>query len=230
MSRHRRKLADTSAGMGGTRRASVMCVAFAAVVLGGCGRPAADAPPAPDDLSSLPRDGITTAQRVQWRDHLRWPDDCEDAFRASASGGDYGGVLVFRLAGGASLVEVTCAAGSYQPSALRYKLVEDRTGTHVVALVFPVYGTDDGEQPTLSEAAEVWGEAAVDVTTGEIAILSLGRQTADCGVWARYSLAGDQPGLVAAAARVRCPESPGPPARLSASSPPPGWAPIPRKD
>ncbi len=182
------------------------------------------------DLSTLPRDGITVAQRAQWQSQLQWPDDCEDAFRASHAG-DAGGIGVVRLNATVSLVEVTCAAGSYQPSVRRFKLIEDGKDSGSVPLSFLVYVSEDGRGSWLvSQETEVWGESAVTPATGEIVILSVARQTADCGVWARYSLAPAQPRLLAAAARVQCPRTPGPPVPVSPSGPPAGWDAIPRKD
>jgi hypothetical protein len=160
--------------------------------------------------------------------HLMWPDDCEDAFRASHAGDD-GGILVSSLTPGVSLVEVTCADGSYQPSAMRFKLTEG-FGARSTLLVFPVYTSENGRDLQLSQEAEVWGESVVIAAAAEIAILSLARQTADCGVWARYSLAAEQPRLLDAAALVECPASPGSPAQLSGARPPAGWTEIPRKD
>ncbi len=179
--------------------------------------------------ASLPRAGITVARRAEWRVHLKWSDDCEDAFRASHAGDD-GGISVVRLGAGVSLVEVTCAAGSYQPSVIRFRLIEDATGAHTMPLSFPVYSSDDGRDLRLSHETEVWGDSVVTAATAEIAILSLARQTADCGVWARYSLVAGQPRLLGAAARVRCPGAPGPPATVSGSGPPAEWDTIPRKD
>ena len=204
----------------------------------GCQRSGGDAPPATDapaatadsrDVRSLPRDRVTVAQRAQWRPHLQWPDECEDAFRASHAG-DAGGINVVPLASGVSLVEVTCAAGAYQPSALRYALTEGAGGARARLLVFEVYASENGRDLALSRESEVWGESVANGAAGEIAILSLARQTADCGVWARYSLAGDQPRLLAAAARTECPAAPGTPARLSGTAPPADWTTIPRKD
>ena len=129
-----------------------------------------------------------------------------------------------------SLVEVTCAAGSYQPSALRFRLTEDSAGTRAVPLTFTVYESEDGRDLRVSSRTEVWGDSVVTPASGEIAILSVARQTADCGVWARYSLTADQPRLLAVAARVRCPVTPGPSVTISESGPPSGWAPVSRKD
>jgi len=183
----------------------------------------------PPDISALPRDAITADGRAEWRTQLRWSGDCEDAFRASHAG-DAGGIRVVRLGSAESLVEVTCAAGSYQPSAVRFKLTEGGNGAHNVPLSFPIYSSEDGVELRLSQEVEVWGESVVTPETGEIAILSLGRQTADCGVWARYSLAGDRPRLLAAAARIQCPTTPGPPVSVSGSAAPAGWDAIPRRD
>ena len=137
---------------------------------------------------------------------------------------------VVPLGSGVSLVEVTCAAGAYQPSALRYALNEDAGGARARLLVFEVYASENGRDLTLSRESEVWGESVANGAAAEIAILSLARQTADCGVWARYSLAGDQPRLLAAAARTECPAAPGTAARLSGTAPPADWPTIPRKD
>ena len=183
----------------------------------------------PRDVSALPRDAITADGRGAWRTQLMWSGDCEDAFRASHAG-DAGGVRVVRVGSAVSLVEVTCAAGSYQPSAIRFKLTEDGAGAHSMPLSFPIYVSEDGRELRLSRETEVWGESVVTPEAGEIAILSLGRQTGDCGVWARYSLADDQPRLLAAAARLQCPSTPGPPVSVSGSGPPAGWDAIPRRD
>lgn len=161
--------------------------------------------------------------------HLMWPDECEDAFQASHAG-DAGGIRVVRLGPGVSLVEVTCAAGAYQPSTMRFTLAEDASGARIKPLTFPVYTSENGRDLTLSHETDVWGDSVVNGPAAEIVILSLARQTADCGVWARYSLAGDQPRLLAAAARTRCPAAPGPAASLSGSGPPAGWTAITRKD
>ena len=234
MSRDRRGPADTIAGMGRVGVALGLVLGAACVA---CQR-AADPPVSSaaqttrsgrPDLSSLPRDRVTLTQRAGWRAHLRWPDDCEESFLASRAGDD-GGINVVRLGPGVSLVEVTCAAGAYQPSMMRFRLTEDASGPRSQLLHFPVYGSENGRDLTMSQETEVWGDSIVDAASAEIVILSRARQTSDCGVWTRYSLAAEPPRVLAAAARTACPAQPGPPARLSAGGPPTGWAAIPRKD
>jgi len=235
MSRHDNTATDTIGGMIGDRMMTAAMI-LAAVCAACQGRSAgADSAGAagletrPHDATSRSRDGATAQGRSEWRTQLMWPDDCEEAFQASHAG-DASGVRVVPLGPDVFLVEVTCAAGSYQPSAIRFKLTGDGTDVRGVPLSFPTYTSDDGRELRLSPELEVWGESVVTPEANEIAILSVGRQTADCGVWARYSLAGDQPTLVAAAARLQCPTAPGPPAAISRSAPPPGWAAIPRRE
>ena len=219
---------DTIGGMIGDRRMAAALIL--AAMCAACQGRNADADSTGMRIpETRPRDGTAADGRREWRTQLMWPDDCEQAFQASHAG-NAGGVRVIRLGSAVSLVEVTCAAGSYQPSAIRYKLTGDGTAAHGVPLSFPTYSSEDGRELRLSQELEVWGESVVTPEANEIAILSVGRQTADCGVWARYSLAGDQPTLLAAAARVQCPATPGPPAWISGSSPPPGWSTIPRRD
>ena len=209
----------------------------AAVLFGGCERrepettQAIDAAP-PDEPGASPalsRRDITVDDRSQWRTRILWPDECEAAFRASHVGND-GGMRIIRLGPAVSLVEVTCAAGSYQPSVRRFRLTEDSAGARAVPLTFTVYESEDGRELRVTSRTEVWGESVVTPASGEIAILSVARQTADCGVWARYSLAADEPRLLAAAARVECPVTPGPPVTISESGPPSGWDSVSRKD
>ena len=150
MSRDGRRPADTIAGMG---RAS-LGVAIG-LILGttwvACRR-AADPPVSSvaqttesgsREFASLPRDRITLAQRADWRSQLRWPDDCEESFAASHSGAG-GGISVVRIGPAASLVEVTCAAGAYQPSTMRFRLTEDPEGARTHPLRFPAYLSENG--------------------------------------------------------------------------------------
>lgn len=222
MSRDRGRPANTIRGMGRVGRTVAGCLVLAALVA--CRERASE----PDGGS--PAGGeAAVSERERWRARLHWSDDCEEAFRATHTGST-GGVTVVPLQSGGSLVEVDCAAGSYQPSAVRFKLSDGNGETGGRLLSFPVYTSSDGVELTLSRDTEVWGESAVNATAGEIVILSLARQTADCGIWTRYSLRDDDPRLLEAAALTRCPATPGTPVRLSAAAPPDGWAVIPRKD
>jgi len=214
-------------------RAAGVLVTAAIAGLPGCSRPAdeARAPTAPVTPAgiALPRTNVSLADRAAWRQHLHWADGCEEAFQASGAGTD-GGLTFTSLGDGASLVEVVCAAGSYQPSMVRVRLVESPAGLEVVPLVFPVYTSEDGRQLTLSRETELWGTSLVDAPARTLAVLALARQTGDCGVWTRYSLADAEPRIVSAAAQLVCPMPASEPVNLSPTEPPPGWEPVSRKD
>jgi len=204
--------------------------ACALVALPGCGGRADDArATVQPSVASLARSGVSLEGRAAWRQHLRWPDDCEDAFQASRAGTD-GGLTFTSMGDGVSLVEVVCAAGSYQPSVVRVRLVESAGGVQATTLVFPVYQSDDGRQVTMVRHTEVWGDSNVLADQRTLVVLALARQTSDCGVWTRYSLADAEPRIIEVAARLDCPTPPADPVRLSPTEPPSGWVSISRKD
>ncbi len=205
-------------------------VAATLVALPGCSRPPADgARTAQPALTTLSRTNVSIDDRAAWRQHLQWPDSCEEAFQASRAGTD-GGLMFTSLGDGVSLVEVVCAAGAYQPSVVRMRMVESAGGVQATVLVFPVYRSEDGRQVTLVRETEVWGESVVQASERHLVVLALARQTADCGVWTQYSLAAAEPRMVDAAARLDCPTPATDPVTLSATEPPRGWASLRRKD
>jgi hypothetical protein len=180
-------------------------------------------------LASLARSGVSLEGRAAWRANLHWPDSCEDAFQASRAGTD-GGVTFTPMGDGVSLVEVVCAAGSYQPSVVRLRLVESAGSVQATTLVFPVYQSDDGQRVTVVRQTEVWGDSTALGDQRALVVLALARQTGDCGVWTRYSLADAEPRIIEAAARLNCPTLPSDPVSFSPTEPPSGWVSIPRKD
>jgi hypothetical protein len=58
-----------------------------------------------------------------------------------------------------------------------------------------------------------------------LTLLSIARQTGDCGFWARYAVRGDAVHQTAFASKSPCPSRPGPHATLDATRPPPDWTP-----
>jgi hypothetical protein len=209
--------------------ASVL-LAATVVAHSGCRRSIDDAPAtALSAIAALPRTNASTEDRGAWRQHLRWPDGCEDAFQVSHAGTD-GGLTFTPLGDGVSLVEIVCAAGSYQPSVVRMRLVESADGVKATTLALPVYQSEDGRQVTLVRQTEVWGDSTVLGDERALVVLAFARQTSDCGVWARYSLADAEPRITQAAARLDCPTPPADPASLSPTDPPRGWVSIPQKD
>ena len=166
------------------------------------------------------------SDRDAWRALLEWPASCEEAYQASHVGTD-AGLRFFELAPGLSLVEVVCAAGSYQPSQV-YVRVDERSSSRVATLLrFTTYESPDGTSiEAVPAQAELWGQASVSPATRELSVLMLSRQLADCGIWTRYSVDTEPPELVAAASRLPCPVTPGSPAESTDGHAPHGWRPL----
>jgi hypothetical protein len=59
--------------------------------------------------------------------------------------------------------------------------------------------------------------------SGELAVLSLARQTGDCGTWARYGFEADSVQLREFWAALPCPAEIQPAADPAPGSPPAGW-------
>lgn len=193
---------------------------------GGAGPAAAVDPgrPTPPVLRRLAP--LSLSDRNAWREILQWPASCEDAFQVSRTGDD-AAITFFELAPGLALVEVLCAAGSYQPSSV-YVRFDERGASRVATLLkFTTYQSSAGAAIEAAPGeAEVWGHATVSPAAREVSVLMLSRQLADCGVWTRHSVDTERPELIAAASRLPCPATPGPPADSAGGHAPRGWRPI----
>lgn len=93
-------------------------------------------------------------------------------------------------------------------------------------LQFATYQSEDGQQMSRHVESELFGEAAFSADGRELSVLSLARQLGDCGIWTRYAIDTERPKVVAAAARLPCPEAPGDPAAWKEGAAPPGWSPL----
>jgi hypothetical protein len=80
---------------------------------------------------------ISLHDRDLWRSVLAWPASCEEAFQTSRASDD-GGLAFHELAPGLSVVEVLCAAGSYQPSHVYVRFDERGSSREATLLSFPV--------------------------------------------------------------------------------------------
>jgi len=179
------------------------------------------APPA----DPLPRTRLSLRDRAGWRAVLKWPDECEEAFRASHVGED-GGLVFDELGPGLSFVEVLCAAGSYQPSFV-YVRFDERARAPVATVVsFRVYQSPDGRSIERTDETELWGEPSVSSVRQELTVLNLARQTGDCGIWSRYHIGNETPTAVDVRTRLPCPPRPGPRATSESGDPPRGWRPV----
>jgi len=134
--------------------------------------------------------------------------------------------MIHALAPGVSLVEVLCAAGAYQPSHVYVRYDEQGVSPIATLLEFPVFVSADEATPEVSFETEIWGESSLSSDGRSLSVLVFSRQMADCGVWSRYAIESERPRLVAAAARLPCPSTPGPAAESSAGAAPRGWRPL----
>lgn len=174
----------------------------------------------------LPRQPpLSLGDRQRWRAVLAWPASCEDAFQASHAGDD-GGLMFSGQGPELSIVQVTCAAGGYQPSQVFLRLDERGPSRVVTLLAFAGFQSSDGVSTEPTSDAEVWGDAHVSADGRELSLLALARQTGDCGIWSHYAVDSEQPRLLGAAARLPCPKAPGPSATSVDGNVPRGWRPI----
>jgi hypothetical protein len=214
-------------------------VAFVSLLLACAGpRPAEDAetvrvsgadsagPQPSTSVRELPRTNVTATDRARWRGVLQWPAECENAFELTHISSD-GGLFFRALEDGVTLIEVTCAAGAYQGSAVFVRLDENASPPAARTLMFATYTSADNETLERTESTELWGEAMFLQDARELTLLSVSRQTRDCGTWSRYSLAEAAPRLLELYAQIVCPEESGPPAQPEPGRPPDGWAKIP---
>ena len=134
--------------------------------------------------------------------------------------------MIHGVAPRVSLVEVLCAAGAYQPSHVYIRYDEQGASPIATSLQFPVFLSAESAIPQTSLETEIWGESSLSSDARVLSVLMLSRQLADCGVWSRYAIGAGRPQLIAAAARLPCPATPGPPAESANGGAPPGWRPL----
>ena len=140
--------------------------------------------------ASLPPTGdkLTPADRKAWREIIRWPEECEEAFAATAgSSGDYAGLEFFELGGGRRLVKVLCAGGAYQPSQVFAVVNEAGATPSAKVLTFGVYESPEDGKLDKTSATELWGLADFDARTKQLKIHNRFRGPGDCGTLSTYA-------------------------------------------
>jgi hypothetical protein len=173
-------------------------------------------------LTPLRKQDLRVEDRAAWRKVLGWTDDCEQAFEISYAGKGVG-IEFHALRDGMTLVAVLCAAGAYQPSFMYYLLDESSPNAVASLLNFPTYESPDGRFLIHARHVELWGEPSLLHNERELTVLSLARQTGDCGTWARYGFTRREVELREFWARLPCPAEIEPPADPKPGEPPEGW-------
>ncbi len=157
---------------------------------------------APRAASSLKKSDLTYEDRKAWREILKWPDDCEQAFDYPDK--NFGGLEFHRLADGQYLVAVTCTLGAYQGYQSYFFYDETAREPSSKLLTFESRESQDGDSLTETRSTEVWGQPDFDEKTKELKVFNRFRGSGDCGILATYEFADGAPKLKELRAKTAC--------------------------
>jgi hypothetical protein len=169
-------------------------------------------------ISPNTQQALSPSSRAEWRNLLKWNDDCEQSF-SSTQAVDYSGIETHKLGEADELVVVMCAVGGYQPSFLLYRLKQQIPN----ALALETYIETEGQALQRTQESELWGEPVFLTDTKELVILNAARQTKDCGTWAKYSFLSDTAKLQEFRAKLPCPQKMKESLSPDPGHPPEGW-------
>ena len=130
---------------------------------------------------------LTSADRKAWREIIRWPEECEEAFAGTAGrAGDNAGLEFFELGEGRRLAKVLCAGGAYQPSQVFAVVNEAGETPSAKVLTFDVYESPEDDKLEKTSATELWGLADFDARTKQLKVHNRFRGPGDCGTLSTY--------------------------------------------
>jgi hypothetical protein len=193
---------------------SISAMMFA-VLIGGC--QVDNRKPSSPKITEI-KQQVNPATRSEWRNLLRWSDDCEQSFSNTQAGG-YSGIESHAIGEADQLVIVMCAVGGYQPSFLLYRLKQQKP----IALTLETYLSTDGQNLQAAKESELWGEPVFIAESKELVILNVARQTRDCGTWAKYGFSSETAILLSFYALVPCPIEFKESVSLNSDNPPKSW-------
>jgi hypothetical protein len=123
-------------------------------------------------LPAIPSSGatLTLADRAAWRSAIGWPDDCERAFEATRATED-AGLEFFRLADDATVVQILCAQGAYQPTQVFGRIDDSDADRTSSLLSFDRAESADGVTIQTQRSDELNGEVSVSPTTMELTVV-----------------------------------------------------------
>ena len=153
---------------------------------------------APPSIKANP----TYEDRKAWREVLKWPDECEQAFDYPDK--SYGGIEFNQLAEKQYLVEVTCTGGAYQGYQVYYFYDETKQQPTAKLLTFESRESQDEKSLTKTETSEMWGQATFDEKTKELKVFNRFRGIGDCGILATYGFVNGEPELKELRAKINC--------------------------
>ena len=170
------------------------------------GKPSPPPTPTTARASLPPTEGkLTPADRKAWREIIRWPEECEEAFAATAGrAGDDAGLEFFELGEGRRLAKVLCAGGAYQPSQV-FAIVHEAGATpSAKVLAFDVYESPEDDKLEKTSATELWGLADFDARTKQLKVHNRFRGPGDCGTLSTYGFDAAGPVLKELRADTLC--------------------------
>jgi len=171
------------------------------------GKPSQTQTPTTAARASLPptEGKLTPADRKAWREIIRWPEECEEAFAGTAGrAGDNAGLEFFELGEGRRLVKVLCAGGAYQPSQV-FAIVNEAGATpSAKVLTFDVYESPGDDKLEKTSATELWGLADFDARTKQLKVHNRFRGPGDCGTLSTYGFDAAGPVLKELRADTLC--------------------------
>lgn len=138
--------------------------------------------------------------RAEWRKLLQWSDDCESAYTTTGVPGS--GVIASPVAGGTSLVQITCASGAYQPTQIFY-LFDGKMAKLLKLDIWEASGAD-GEQLVKSESEEISGLAEFQPAQQVLTVWNKFRGPGDCGSWTAYAITPAGATVKELRAKVQC--------------------------
>lgn len=163
-------------------------------------------PAAAADYPAIPamEQEIPYPEREVWRRVIGWPEECEEAYRATIAP-RRSGVLFHDLGQGRKLAQITCAPGAYQGYFV-FAGIETGANGEVKGrlLKFPVLESPDGINLRRKESVEVWGTVTFDQSKRKLKVLNRFRGTGDCGTYFVYSFPKGVPVVDRARVKQRC--------------------------
>ena len=177
------------------------CAAFLVAIpmLSGCATSAVAEP----SLTPRLEQEIPSEEREAWRKVIRWPEECEDAFRTTVGTGR-SGIVFHDLGGGYQLVQIACAPGAYQGYYVFAGIHRSNEGLRSTLLSFPLFQSKDGLYVERAEDIEVWGTVDFDRRSRKLTVLNRFRGTGDCGTYVVYGFPGGFPVVEQARVKQQC--------------------------
>jgi len=150
----------------------------------------------------LSKINITYEDRKAWREILKWPDECEQAFDYPDK--SYGGMEFYQLADKQYLVQIICTGGAYQGYQVYYFYDETKQQPTAKLLNFESRESQDEKSLTEIQTTELWGQPEFDDNAKELRILNKFRGIGDCGILATYRFVNGEPQLKEMRAKLVC--------------------------